>query len=359
MITEVMTRTGKRFYVLSVADLNECVSSGKRLRAFCPIHGSDHQRSLSIDVGSGWGYCHCCHATILVEEYAPDVAETLQHATCRQTSAHVPPISALIHHTDTLPLRKTRTPAARPHWQEDEVAALGRAWPLMQEELTTFRAHAYFAERAIPPEIATAGGLGYLSRAAWDDAPLSAEQQELLTRWIGRIVFPLGSPAGRGYIGRTIVRWEPGMDEQAHKAILEAADIPRWLKTNPAGWYGLHPSHYAPTLILVEGGFDRLALLAAGIESQAVVALAGTTATVAWITRFAPQVRHIILALDSDESGKAAMMQLADEFHEAKLVVDRCSPPQGGWDKDWSQRWRQAGPSGIWPLMQMLARCQF
>src|SRR5712691_3332933 len=66
-ITPQTTSRGKAIHRLSLSDLIEVVESGERLRAVCPIHGGDHQRSLSIDRTSGWGFCHCCHATVLVE----------------------------------------------------------------------------------------------------------------------------------------------------------------------------------------------------------------------------------------------------------------------------------------------------
>lgn len=354
MITEVTTRAGKRIHVLSESDL-DVDASGERLRAFCPVHGSDHQRSLSIDVATGWGYCHCCHATIFVAEYDAEIADTLRRGedgndrvNGLSSSADTHCASPSVHPT------KPRPPATRPQWQRDEVAALCATWPLMQQDLATEQASVYLDERAIPFDVAQDNGLGYLSRAGWRDAPVPPEQQDVLARWIGRIVFPLGSPDGRGSIGRTLVRWEPGMDENQHKAILEAEDITRWIKTNPAGWFGPHPSRFAPTLILVEGGFDRLSLVAAGIPSPAIVALVGTAAKAEWILRFAPQVQRIVLALDGDESGQDAMKRLTGAFRDANLSVDCCPPPPDGWGKDWNERWRRCGESGIVPLLNLL-----
>ena len=67
--------------------------------------------------------------------------------------------------------------------------------PLMREALASSRrAQLYLTERALPPAIALASGVGYLSRAAWEQAPVSKEQQRLLKRWIGRIIFPAWFP---------------------------------------------------------------------------------------------------------------------------------------------------------------------
>jgi hypothetical protein len=202
----MITRAGKRIYILSASDLDmDEASSGQRLRAFCPIHGSDHQRSLSVDADSGWGYCHCCHATVLVEEYAPDVAETVrrhgkQVSDCLSGVPHV----AALRRASASPRPHPRPSAVRPQWQRAEGAALCATWPLMRDALADARVRAYLDERAIPPEVAAAQGLGYLSRAAWQEAPVPDAQRDLLARWIGRVVFPLGSPDGRGFIGRSL-----------------------------------------------------------------------------------------------------------------------------------------------------------
>ena len=74
IITSQTTRRGKVIHLVSSSDLVDAVQSGERLRASCPIHGSDHQRSLSIDLGTGWGFCHSCHATVLVQPMASVIA---------------------------------------------------------------------------------------------------------------------------------------------------------------------------------------------------------------------------------------------------------------------------------------------
>ena len=225
----------------------------------------------------------------------------------------------------------------------------------MREELASSRrAQLYLTERALPPAIALASGVGYLSRAAWEQAPVSTEQQRLLKRWIGRIIFPLGSPTGQGFIGRTLLKWEPGMDENAHKALLDQPGAPRrWIKTNPAGWFGFDaPACLAEQVVLVEGGFDRLVLLAAGFPANTVIALVGTAARPFWLAQFAPQIKGVVLALDADDGGAVAMVRLAGEFRQAGFVVTQCPPPHDQWGKDWSERWRRLGPQSIWPLYE-------
>src|SRR5216683_5203194 len=200
-ITAQTTRQGKVIYLLSPCDLGDAVERGERLRAYCPIHGGDHQRSLSIDSSTGWGFCHCCHATVLVETSDPMIAgrrgsrderrgADSDTRSPRPCVAPLPPASLR-----PCPLRRAPPATTIPHWQQDEVAALVAVAPLMCESLASSEhAQGYLNERGIPPAIAQAARIGYVSRSAWERAPVSAEQLLLLKRWIGRIVFPLGSP---------------------------------------------------------------------------------------------------------------------------------------------------------------------
>jgi len=357
-ITSYITPRGKAIHLLSLSDLIDAVESGERLRAYCPVHGGDHQRSLSIDRASGWGFCHCCHATVLVASLNSlrIVSSAAGLAPRKQTGTASP-----LPSSSRPPVVQPARPATiTPDWQREEVAVLQAVLPSMREALASSRrAQRYLDERGIPLPIASASGVSYLSRAIWEQVSEPAAQH-LLRRWIGRILFPLHSPFGLGFIGRTLLKWEPGIDENAHKALLDRPDAPRrWIKTNPAGWFGIDALHHVEgPLILVEGGFDRLALLAAGIPAASVIALVGTAARPSWLLWLAPRVKDVVLALDADHGGEEAMARLAGEFRQAGLVVSLCSPPHDRWGKDWSERWRRLGPQSLWPLYEALARQQ-
>ena len=350
------TGQGKVMYTLSLRDLGDTVVHGARLRAFCPIHGSDHQRSLSIDTTSGPGFCHCCHATVRIQEMETGSKRRwegdwhIRHAHAERASTCTP-VSAHSSHPDST--------SDSFNWQREEIAALTTLTPQLHASLaSSSRARAYLDERGISCAVAEASGIGYLSRSAWEHAALPAAQRTLLTRWIGRLIFPLHSPDGQGFIGRTLLKWEPGMNENTHKDLLDQPGAPhRWIKTCPAGWFGFaEPACLLEQVILVEGSFDRLALLAAGLPATLVVALVGTVARPTWFTHYAPQVHRILLALDADSGGKVATERLAKTFREAGLDVTHCSPPCDGRGKDWSERFRQLGPQCIWPLYETL-RC--
>jgi Toprim-like len=210
------------------------------------------------------------------------------------------------------------------------------------------RHHFCNTTRGIALGIAMRAGVGYLSYDLL--ARLDAHQRHRIDRWADRMGFPLLSPLGTGFIGRSLYGWQPGMDENRHKDLLEQAAGPkRWSKTNPAGWFSAAFDGLAEQVILVEGGFDRLALVAAGLAPQAVVALVGTAGLVSWLPG---QVKSVVLALDGDRGGQAASQRLAQQFSQAGLRVATCWLPQDRWGKDWNERWRLLGARGLQPLLE-------
>ena len=80
MIT-IITPQGKRIEIVLASELCQPVDMGEHVRAYCHLHGSDHQRSLSITKMTGWGHCFnaACQATVLVAEWNRPVAQRLLH----------------------------------------------------------------------------------------------------------------------------------------------------------------------------------------------------------------------------------------------------------------------------------------
>ena len=354
----ITTQQGKAIAIVLQTELRDPLDGGAHVRAYCHLHGSDHQRSLSIDKATGWGHCFnaTCEATVLVAEWNPALANRLLETHSRRHSAANAPASSFMQQRRSIPrLSAVERPPARlpPAWQQEEVATL----LALEEQLRAALAHApraqaYLEERKIPLELAFATGVSYLPPTMLDTS-ICAEKQRILQRWKERLIFPLASPVGRGYIGRSLWRWQPGMDENVHKTLLEQEHAPkRWIKTNPAGWFGYDPEQLAESLILVEGAFDRLTLLAAGFRASDVIALVGTAAQANW---FPAQVQSVILALDADKGGTDAARRLADRLERAGYRVRLCPPPQDRWGKDWNERWQRIGSQSVWPLYETYA----
>lgn len=347
----ITTSLGKHITVLSQCELRGPRASGAYIRAFCPVHGSDHQRSLSICKSNGWGHCFnaACAATVLVAEWNPTLSAHLLHHDGPfffSSTSHNEPLA------ERLPLALQpvllHLPPETEPWQRDELCMLDK----LDEQLPTMLlqtqcAQSYLEGRGISLATALETGAGYLGPEYIHQEP---QAHPLMRRWTARIIFPLRSPFGTGYIGRALWRWKPGMDEQAHKELLERMDGPRrWIKTNPAGWFCCEFDHLASNIVIVEGAFDRLTLLAAGFADTEVVALTGTTMQISWLP---PQVRHITLALDGDEGGTAATQRLTEQLRHEGFSVKICPTPQDCLGKDWNERWRNSGYRAILPLQE-------
>jgi hypothetical protein len=354
----IKTNQGREIEILLQTELDDPIDAGEHVRAYCHLHGSDHQRSLSIGKATGWGHCFnaTCEATVLVADWNPTLAMQLIHTHYQGLSPDRSSSSKTRQHRSqhVAPHVVQHTARVASTWQQDELAML-----LSMEEhmraglLLSTRAQAYLEQRKIPLELALATGIGYIPPTLSDDAITCFEQKGILHRWAERLIVPLASPAGKGYIGRSLWGWKAGMDENAHKALLEQEHAPkRWMKTNPAGWFGYDPEQLTERLILVEGAFDRLTLLAAGFRATDVVALAGTAAQTSW---FPAQVQAIILALDADEGGTDAMRRLADRLERAGYRVSPCPPVRDTWGKDWNERWVRIGSQSVWPLYEVYA----
>jgi hypothetical protein len=351
-VVTVFTQAGKRIEILSQSELCDPITVGDYVRAYCHIHGSDHQRSLSIHQETGWGHCFnaACQAVVLVAEWNPQVA---RHLLRPHASTGLPAAVSYEHFQQQRPrhprqLVLLHPPATPQKWQREEASTLTSLERPMRACLAhSKRARAYLQERGIELEVALTAGAGYLEPALLERM-LTGKPRELLQRWAQRLIFPLTSLAGKGYIGRSLWGWKPGMDENEHKALLDQAHKPRrWIKTNPAGWFGPQLDQLASSLILVEGAFDRLTLLTAGFGATQVVALVGTTIQAEW---FPSQVQAVILALDADEAGQQAARRLAARLEQTGVPVRVFPTLPDRFGKDWNERWRVLGPRSIWPL---------
>ena len=181
----IKTRQGKEIEILLQTELDDPIDVGEHVRAYCHLHGSDHQRSLSIDKASGWGHCFnaACDATVLVADWNPTLAMQLIHTNYQGLTARSPAYTTRQHRSRLEAATVVQHPArAASTWQQDELALL-----LSMEEhmraglLHSTRAQAYLEQRKIPLELALATGVGYLTPNMLDTSVCS-EQKGFLRR---------------------------------------------------------------------------------------------------------------------------------------------------------------------------------
>ena len=203
----------------------------------------------------------------------------------------------------------------------------------------------YLESRGFTFEQAAALGIGYIPSRQ----DIGSDQGEQVKDWRGRLLFPLSGPAGaRGYAGRSLWRWVPGMSASEHKTLLDDWNtahpnnqIPRHRKTRQAAYYGYDLACKCRTLICVEGEFDAASV-------RLALAGRGDIAVCAFGLNFSPRlipsnVLHVILALDCDISEKELQRHVSEI--EARGVTVEIARPTAG--KDWNEAHTLVGLDAI------------
>jgi DNA primase len=344
--------------VRDAADLVELIGeavplkrTGADWRGPCPFHGGTH-RNFAVIPRKGMFYCYVCHAagdvfTYLMKRQGLDYPGAVREAARRVGI--------------TIPERGTRE-GPDPREPLFSAAAAAQEWfaAQLREEVEAQSARDYLASREIPLELAGEHGLGYAPRGdAFRDAmrALGLEQRVLLEagllhqredgsvspRFRGRLLFPIHDLRGRvvGFGGRILGSGEP--------KYLNSPESPIFHKG--AMLYNLHHAKQVirreEAVLLVEGYFDVLRLLLAGIDH--VVAPLGTGLTpdqAALLRRFAPTV---ILLYDSDSAGLRASFRAADECLRHKLRVRVATLPDG---EDPDSLVRKGNAAALAPLLR-------
>jgi hypothetical protein len=355
-------------HIISENELQRVKKFGRRFRACCPVHNS-RDRDLSIAPysddyltdeerdGAGFGYCHgsSCHAVVLVQEWNPQAAARLSGKSIRTAPPRLRMTGEELDQAE--------------EWQRRELAALNKIYENAAGNLRHLRAYAYLAGRGLGSsealDLLAQTGAAYISPAdEWKRKPPFE-----LARWCDRIIFPfLTRDAGRGFIGRTLLLWLPGMDEREHKRLLDEHDrqaeeehgkdagryqIRRWLKTYRSGFFNGQVMSEHRRIHITEGAFDAIPLLLAGLSNT--VAVAGTHFDIQAIPK---KVLDITLAFDADTQGKAATERTLDTLAGAGIEATFCAPPDDGQGKDWSERYRRAGLAGLAILLEQIPAYQ-
>lgn len=199
-------------------------------------------------------------------------------------------------------------------------------------------AREYLASRAVSRATAERFGIGFapreigamrthLSGLGYDDARLLAagllvvreEGQEPRPRFRDRLIFPIHDHSSHviGFGGRLIGPGEPKYLNSADSELFSKGRI----------LYNLDKARHAirreDRVILVEGYFDALRLVDAGIEH--VVAPMGTALTESQAELLGRFTKHVFLLYDSDGPGQKATFRAADVLlakgHEVRVVT--------------------------------------
>ena len=323
--------------------------TGADFRGPCPFHQGT-RRNFSVSPSKRMYHCFVCNESgdvfkFLTKRLGVDWPE----------SVRIVGEKAGIEVRDTKTKREGPDPR-EPFWELNATAA-EYFRQLLWDESIGAPAREYLAEREISRAVAEEYSLGfapreiglmrtYMNTLGFDDARLLEagllvqpdQEAEPRPRFRNRLIFPIHDFAGRhvGFGGRLL---GPG-----DVKYLNSSDSPVFSKGKVL--YGLNRSRNtirrADRALIVEGYFDALRLMAAGIEE--VVAPLGTALTEMQAALLRKYTRNVFLLYDSDAPGLKATFRSGDELLRQGLSVRVVTLPIGE-DPDTFVRTR--GPAAL------------
>ncbi|MEO7711509.1 MAG: DNA primase [Gemmatimonadaceae bacterium] len=319
-----------------IGEYVELKRQGADYRGPCPFHQGTH-RNFSVSPKKQMYYCFVCHAggdvfNFLTKRLGVDWPTAVRMVAQKSGIELVETQSR--HNADERDDRE-------PFWEVNGAAAEYFQTTLWADDLGA-DARAYLEQRGISRELADKVGLGfapreiglmraYLNTLGFDDERL--EQVGLLVtpdgaseprpRFRGRLIFPIYDVSSRvvGFGGRLLGPGEP--------KYLNSPESPVFSKGKLL--YGLNWAKQAARrderMLVVEGFFDAVRLIGAGVES--VVAPMGTALTEEQAQLIRRYTSRVFLLYDSDKAGLKATFRSGDELLRQGASVQVVTLPEG------------------------------
>ena len=307
---------------------------GTDWRGPCPFHQGTH-RNFSVSPKKRMYYCFVCHE-------GGDVFNFLQKRLGMEWPAAVKLVGEKsgieVREVDS---RRNEADTREPFW-EVNAAAAEYFQRMLLDETAGKTAREYLDSRRIDASTIERFGLGYapreiglmrahLNTLGFDDARLveaglmvqGEEESEPRPRFRGRLVFPIQDVSGRhvGFGGRLLGPGEPKYLNSPESPVFSKG---RLLYNLGAARNAIRRDERA---IVVEGYFDVVRLVAAGIE--AVVAPLGTAMTEAQAALIVRYAKNVFLLYDSDTAGLKATFRAGDELLRQGASVQVVTLPDG------------------------------
>jgi len=304
--------------------------TGSDWRGPCPFHGGTH-RNLAVIPRKQMYYCFVCHAagdvfTFFMKKFGMDYPTAVREIARRVG----------------ITIAERQQAGPDPNEPLYEAVAVAQEWFARQlrEAPEARGARDYVVSRGLDLEALLPFGLGFaptgnafleamgtlgITPETLEAAGLAVRRDDgkVRARFWGRLLFPIHDLRGRvvGFGGRVLGDGEPKYLNSPESEVFHKGRL----------LYHLHEARHAirkaEHAILVEGYFDVLRLVLAGVEH--VVAPLGTGFTVEQgklLRRYTPQVTVLF---DSDAPGLRATFRAADELLRAGAQVSVATLPEG------------------------------
>jgi DNA primase len=334
-----------------IGEAVELKRTGSDYRGPCPFHGGTH-RNFAVIPKKGRYYCFVCHESgdvfsWLMKRLGMDYPTAVREV-ARRVGIVIPERAARAGPDPLEPLFGA--------------VAVAQDWFTRQllESAEAKGARDYLESREVPLDTSALYGIGFappgraflaamaelgLEQKVLIDAGLAAVRDDggVIPRFRARLLFPIHDLRGRvaGFGGRLLGPGEPKYLNSPENAIFHKG---RQL-------YNLYQAKGAirkeEAVILVEGYFDVLRLVLAGVEH--VVAPLGTALTSeqgTLLRRFAPSA---ILLYDSDQAGLRATFRAGDELLRHSVRVRVATMPAG---EDPDTLVRRGGSAALEPILR-------
>jgi DNA primase len=320
--------------VAIVGELVKLKRVGNSFRGPCPFHqGKDPNFSVSP---RGGYVCFVCHEkgdvfTFVQKRLGFDFVDAVKYVGGK-SGIEVKDVSR----------ERAAGPDPRERFWEVNAAAAEYFTKTLWDTEADSLAREYLANRSIDRAVADRFGIGFaprdgallrahLNTLGFDDARqieagllhVKNEGDEPRPRFRNRLMFPIYDPQGRviAFGGRVIGDGQP--------KYLNSAESPVFVKG--ATLYGLNWAKNAirrdERVLLVEGYFDCVRLMAAGIESA--VAPLGTALTEPQAELIRKYTSTVFLLYDSDKAGLKATFRAGDVLLRQGLKVHVVTLPEG------------------------------
>ena len=318
-----------------IGEYVELKRQGTDYRGPCPFHQGTH-RNFSVSPKKQMYYCFVCHEGGDVFSFL-----TKRLGVDWPTAVKMVAEKSGIEVVETTSRRSEEKDDREPFWEVNGAAAEYFRNILWNDPLGE-DARNYLAERGIDRELADRIGIGFapreigLMRAYLNTLGFDDERQGeagLLTtpegateprpRFRGRLIFPIYDLSGHvvGFGGRLLGPGEPKYLNSPESRIFSKGKL----------LYGLNWAKQAARrderMLVVEGYFDVVRLIGAGIES--VVAPMGTALTEDQARLVRRYTDRVYLLYDSDKAGLKATFRSGDELLRQGASVQVVTLPEG------------------------------
>jgi DNA primase len=308
---------------------------GSDYRGPCPFHQGTN-RNFSVSPKKAMYYCFVCHEggdvfNFLTKRLGVDWPQAVRMVADKSG----------IEIVETTRGRSEEKDDREPLWEVNGAAADYFRRILWEDDLGR-DARAYLEERAVSRELADRIGIGfapreiglmrtYLETLGFDEARMT--EAGLLSvpegatdprpRFRGRLMFPIYDISNRivGFGGRLLGPGEPKYLNSPESRIFSKGKL----------LYGLNWAKQAARrderMLVVEGYFDVMRLIDAGVES--VVAPMGTALTEDQAKLIRRYTERVYLLYDSDRAGLKATFRSGDELLRQGAAVQVVTLPEG------------------------------